>query len=144
MNSLDKRLQMSGFITFFLSGICSISSGIVVSLLQERYGFDYNVTGTLLSIMSIGNLMAGFATGVLPAKIGLKATIITLSAGYELGYLWLGISGWMSILVLSFLLIGFALPLCNCRGRTDRTCSSHVYFRLFRTYHVDHFPSDTI
>ena len=88
MNSLDKRLQMSGFITFFLSGICSISSGIVVSLLQERYGFDYNVTGTLLSIMSIGNLMAGFATGVLPAKIGLKATIITLSAGYELGYLW--------------------------------------------------------
>lgn len=108
MNSLDKRLQMSGFITFFLSGICSISSGIVVSLLQERYGFDYNVTGTLLSIMSIGNLMAGFATGVLPAKIGLKATIITLSAGYELGYLWLGISGWMSILVLSFLLIGFA------------------------------------
>ena len=80
MNSLDKRLQMSGFITFFLSGICSISSGIVVSLLQERYGFDYNVTGTLLSIMSIGNLMAGFATGVLPAKIGLKATIITLSA----------------------------------------------------------------
>lgn len=179
MNSLDKRLQMSGFITFFLSGICSISSGIVVSLLQERYGFDYNVTGTLLSIMSIGNLMAGFATGVLPAKIGLKATIITLSAGYELGYLWLGISGWMSILVLSFLLTGFAkgsvinmctilvaiilktvqkhehhafllclrssdLPLCNCRGRTDRTCSSHVYFRLFRTYHVDHFPSDTI
>lgn len=108
MNSLDKRLQMSGFITFFLSGICSISSGIVVSLLQERYGFDYNVTGTLLSIMSIGNLMAGFAAGVLPAKIGLKATIITLSAGYELGYLWLGISGWMSILVLSFLLIGFA------------------------------------
>ena len=106
MNSLDKRLQMSGFITFFLSGICSISSGIIVSLLQERYGFDYNVTGTLLSIMSIGNLMAGFATGVLPAKIGLKATIITLSAGYELGYLWLGISGWMSILVLSFLLIG--------------------------------------
>ena len=90
MNSLDKRLQMSGFITFFLSGICSISSGIIVSLLQERYGFDYNVTG------------------VLPAKIGLKATIITLSAGYELGYLWLGISGWMSILVLSFLLIGFA------------------------------------
>ena len=59
MNSLDKRLQMSGFITFFLSGIYSISSGIVVSLLQERYGFDYNVTGTLLSIMSIGNLMAG-------------------------------------------------------------------------------------
>ena len=87
MNSLDKRLQMSGFIAFFLSGICSISTGIIVSLLQERYGFDYNMTGTLLSICSIGNLIAGFATGVLPAKIGLKTTIIMLSAEYELGYL---------------------------------------------------------
>lgn len=108
MNSLDKRLQMSGFIAFFISGILSISTGIIVSLLQERYGFDYNITGTLLAICNIGNLMAGFATGVLPAKIGLKTTIIMLSAGYELGYLWLGISGWMVILVLSFLLIGFA------------------------------------
>ncbi len=108
MNSLDRKLQMSGFITFFLSGICSISSSVVVSLLQEQYSFDYNVTGTLLSVMSIGNLAAGFATGILPAKIGLKSTIILLSAGYGLGYLGLGICGWMIILVLSFLLIGFA------------------------------------
>ncbi len=99
---------MSGFITFFLSGISAISTGIIVSLLQERYLFDYNMTGTLLSLCSIGNLIAGFATGVLPAKIGLKTTIILLSAGYGLGYLWLGISGWMVIFILSFLLIGFA------------------------------------
>ena len=76
MNSLDKKLQMSGFIAFFLSGICSISSGIIVSLLQERYGFDYNVTGTLLSIMSIGNLMAGFATGAFLQRSDLKPLLL--------------------------------------------------------------------
>ncbi len=117
MNSLDRKLQMSGFITFFLSGICSISSSVVVSLLQEQYSFDYNVTGTLLSVMSIGNLAAGFATGILPAKIGLKSTIILLSAGYGLGYLGLGICGWMSILLLSFLLIGIA------RGSVINMCT---------------------
>jgi len=37
------------FITFFFSGICAISSGVVVSLLQEQYGFAYGMTGTLLS-----------------------------------------------------------------------------------------------
>ena len=79
MNSLDKRLQMSGFITFFLSGICSISSGIVVSLLQERYGFDYNVTGTLLSIMSIGNLMAGAAKDTLGGYVNVFPYVAVLA-----------------------------------------------------------------
>ena len=48
----------AGFFAFFLSGICAISSGVVVSILQEIYGFAYGMTGTLLSLMSIGNLLA--------------------------------------------------------------------------------------
>lgn len=179
MNNLDKKLQMSGFIAFFLSGICSISSGIVVSLLQERYGFDYNVTGTLLSIMSIGNLMAGFATGVLPAKIGLKATIITLSAGYELGlsvvryfrldeysgaffspdrfckrkcHQYVYHPGKQSLKephqrheYHAFLLCPGRSPLSfyHRRRRTYWPGHPNAFFKLFRTCHVDHFPTDT-
>ena len=44
-------------------------------MLQETYGFAYGMTGTLLSLMSIGNLLAGFASGMLPAKIGTKKTV---------------------------------------------------------------------
>ena len=117
MNTLNKRLQMSGFLTFFISGICSISSGIIVSLLQEHYNFDYGMTGTLLSIMSIGNLIAGFAAGILPGKIGLKMTIILLSIGYGLGYLLMGITGWMVILILSFLFLGLS------KGSVINTCT---------------------
>ena len=40
----------AGFLAFFLSGICAISSGVVVSMLQETYGFAYGMTGTLLSL----------------------------------------------------------------------------------------------
>ena len=65
MNEQKMRLRNAGFVTFFFSGICAISSGVVVSLLQEQYGFAYGMTGTLLSLMSIGNLLAGFLAGVL-------------------------------------------------------------------------------
>ena len=43
------RLRNAGFVTFFFSGICAISSGVVVSLLQEQYGFAYGMTGTPVS-----------------------------------------------------------------------------------------------
>lgn len=56
MEQQNTRLRNAGFATFFFSGICAISAGVVVSLLQERYGFAYGMTGTLLSLMSVGNL----------------------------------------------------------------------------------------
>ena len=65
------RRRSAGFAAFFFSGVCAISSGVVVSLLQEQYGFAYGVTGTLLSLMNIGNLVAGFLSGVLPGTLRL-------------------------------------------------------------------------
>ena len=59
------RLRNAGFGAFFISGICAISCGVVVSLLQEQLGFDYKTTGTLLSMMNMGNLAAGFAAAFL-------------------------------------------------------------------------------
>ena len=38
MEQKNTRLRNVGFITFFFSGICAISSGVVVSLLQEQHG----------------------------------------------------------------------------------------------------------
>ena len=70
MEQQSTRLRNAGFATFFFSGICSIRAGMVVSLLQERYGFAYGMTGSLLSLLSIGNLLAGFLIGVLPAASG--------------------------------------------------------------------------
>ena len=63
MEQQSTRLRNAGFVTFFFSGICSIRAGVVVSLLQERYGFAYGMTGSLLSLLSIGNLLAGFLIG---------------------------------------------------------------------------------
>ena len=89
MNTQEKqpKLYRMGCIAFFFSGICAMSSGVIVSLLQEYYGFAYGMTGPLLSLMNIGKLGAGFASAVLPSKIGTRATVLTLTSGYALGYL---------------------------------------------------------
>ena len=117
MGKLQMRQRNSGFLAFFISGICVISSGIVVSLLQEMYGFEYGMTGTLLSLMSIGNLISGFVTGVLPGKIGTRKTVAILTSGYAIGYLCMGLSGLMVLLMLSFFLLGIA------KGCTLNTCT---------------------
>lgn len=118
MNTQEKqpRLYQMGCTAFFFSGICAMSSGVIVSLLQEYYGFAYGITGTLLSLMNIGNLVASFASGVLPAKIGTRSTVLTLGSGYALGYLFMTTGNFLWLLALAFLLLGITkgCALNNC------------------------------
>jgi len=111
------KQRNAGYAAFFISGICAISSSIVVSRLQGSYGFAYGMTGTLLSLMSIGNLIAGFLTGLLPTKIGTRLTVALLTTGYAIGYFAMGLTGWMGILMLAFVLVGLA------KGCTLNTCT---------------------
>ncbi len=112
---MDRRQVLqrnAGFFTFFISGICVISAGVVVSLLREEYGFAYGMTGTLLSLLSIGGLISGFVTGVLAGRIGTKKTVLILSVGYGIGYFLMGISGWLVVLMAAFFLVGIAKGCC--------------------------------
>ena len=92
-----------GMGAFFLSGICAISSGVIVSLLQEKYGFSFSTTGMLLSFMNAGNICAAFLSGVLPNRIGIRGTVLTLSAGYSLGYLLTAVTGWTGALIAALM-----------------------------------------
>ena len=117
MEQQRTRLRNVGFLTFFLSGICSISAGVVVSFLQEEYGFAYSMTGTLLSLMSFGNLAAGFLVAMLPGVIGMKRSVLLLAAGYVLGYSMMGLTGALVVLAVGFLLLGIA------KGTLTNTCT---------------------
>lgn len=117
MEQQNKRLRNTGFLTFFFSGICAISSGVVVSLLQEQYGFAYSMTGTLLSLMSIGNLLAGFLIAMLPGILGMKLSVLLLTVGYAAGYCLMGVTGLELALMLAFFLLGIA------KGSVINTCT---------------------
>ena len=120
METSDNRANLqrnTGFLIFLISGICAISTGVVVTILQEAYGFAYGMTGTLLSLMSIGNLISGFAAGVFPGKIGMKKTAGILTAGYCVGYLLMGVTGALAVLAAAFFLVGMA------KGTTINMCT---------------------
>lgn len=112
----NPALRNAGFILFFLSGICAISSGVVVSILRDSYDLSFSSTGTLLSIMSAGNIVASFLAGVLPAKIGAKKAVLLLTIGYFLGYLLCAFTGVFGLLAIAFLIIGLAKgsAITNC------------------------------
>lgn len=112
----NPALRNAGFILFFLSGICAISSGVVVSILRDSYELSFSSTGTLLSIMSAGNIVASFLAGVLPAKIGAKKAVLLLTIGYFLGYLLCAFTGVFGLLAIAFLIIGLAKgsAITNC------------------------------
>ena len=117
MEQQNTRLRNAGFATFFFSGICAISAGVVVSLLQERYGFAYGMTGTLLSLMSIGNLLAGLLMGMLPSALGMKRSVLLLTIGYAVGYAVMGLTGAVVLLAAAFFVVGIA------KGSVINTCT---------------------
>lgn len=102
------RLARAGYIGFSLNGLCAISSGIIVNILQEKYGFNFSTAGTMLSAMSIGNMAASFAAGILPVKIGTRNTALLLCSGFFFGYLAMAFFGSTGILIAAFLLAGIA------------------------------------
>ena len=104
----DTQIRRMGYGVFFLSGVCAMSSGVVVSLLREQHGLSFAQTGTLLSMMSIGNMLAAFLAGWLPGRIGTRAAILLLCAGYTLGYGMTALTGTVLLLMTAFFLVGLA------------------------------------
>lgn len=113
----NTRQYTAGMGAFFLSGICAISAGIIVSILRDRYQFNYRFSGTLISVMSIGNMAALLLSGILPRIIGERSTTLLLCFGYFLGYLLMVLTGNPSVLILAFLLAGIA------KGCTANKCT---------------------
>ena len=48
------------------------------------------MTGTLLSLMSVGNLLAGLLMGMLPSALGMNRRVLLLTIGYAVGYAVMG------------------------------------------------------
>lgn len=113
----QRRQYYAGMAGFFLGGICVISAGIIVSILRDRYSLSYSFSGTLVSAMSIGNMLALMISGVLPGKIGEKGTTLILSSGAFFGYLLMAVTGSPVLLLAAFLLAGVS------KGCTANKCT---------------------
>ena len=113
-------MQLYGNLIFILSGVLSISTSVIASILRDRYGFDYSLTGTLLAVFNLGTFVTGFAAGFLAAKMGLRKSSILLAPTYTIGFLLLSFFGAPAILMTGFFFIGAA------RGMVTNTCNVMV------------------
>ena len=83
----ELTLMRTVLYTFFVSGAASQPLGSFIPYLQASYGFSYDLSGVLLSCQSIGNLAAIVLTGILPAYLGRRRSILTTSVWMAAGYL---------------------------------------------------------
>lgn len=74
MNALRQNKAACAYPAMLLNGVCASSGGVVMALLQERYGLSYQWSGLLLAMLSVGNLAAGFACGHAALRTGASGT----------------------------------------------------------------------
>lgn len=94
------------FIMFFCSGTASLMMGSMMPDLRAAYGLNETVTGMFLSAHSVGNLVAGFLSGLVPLYLGEKRGIVVLTSLLVIGFAMLLVWGNPVWLFVGFVLTG--------------------------------------
>ncbi len=108
-SNFDKKLVNNVCFAFFVSGACSQSLGPLIPYLRDTFGFGYDVSGVLLSINSIGNLITVLLAGILPSFLGRRKSLLVTSVWMSVGFLIFSVtSKSIALIILAFLLTGLA------------------------------------
>lgn len=102
----QKALLYTCFYAFFCSGLLTLTMGSLLPDLKAAHGLSDTVGGVLLSAHSIGNLVAGFASGLTPLVLGRRGSIAVLSSLSAIGMLMVAAFGAPGLLFVGFLCIG--------------------------------------
>ena len=94
------------YFIFFVFGMMSTVLGAILPSLGDEYGLSQTVRGSLLSAHQLGNLIAVFASGVLPYAIGRKLNTVLLGSFAAIGLITITLTGNPMILLPAFLLTG--------------------------------------
>ena len=107
--SLEKRklgVVLNLFYAYLSLGLVLIMLGAILPDLKADYALSYQVGGALLSVQSVGYVLAGLLAGYLPLLLGIKASYILIQLSVTLGFIMLLISGNPVWLLAAMLLIG--------------------------------------
>lgn len=102
----QRRTLLACFFAFFVSGIFTLMMGSVLPDMKAAYQLSDTQSGLMLSAHSIGNLIAGFVSGLVPLLLGRRRSIVALSAFAGLGFLMMLLWGNPIFLILCFIFTG--------------------------------------
>ncbi len=113
-----KRQFINSYGTFLLNGMLSLSIGSLLPYIRDARGLEYAFCGLIVSLHSVGNLVASFASGALPALIGRKRSILLFNAAYAVSYLLIIFGGNNLCIALAFFMTGLARGATSNCGNT--------------------------
>ena len=115
-----KKQLLCSYGVFIMNGMLALSIGSLLPFIRDERGLDYAFCGMIVSLHSVGNLVASFAAGMLPIAIGKKKSILFFNAFFAFSYLLIIMSGNKWLLALAFFLTGLA------RGATSNFCNTSI------------------
>jgi len=83
----ENRLMAGTLFAFFVSGAASLALGSLIPFLRETYQLSYDFAGMLLSLQSVGNLVAILLMGYLPALLGRRKSVLLTAVWMAAAYL---------------------------------------------------------
>lgn len=113
-----KRQFINSYGTFLLNGMLSLSIGSLLPYIRDARGLEYAFCGLIVSLHSVGNLVASFASGALSALIGRKRSILLFNAAYAVSYLLIIFGGNNLCIALAFFMTGLARGATSNCGNT--------------------------
>ena len=106
MNNSKFRLFFPCYYSFFVNGALVLMVGAILPYIIEEMGINYSIAGGFLSAFAIGNLLASFVNPVLAAKIGRKATIVSMSLLIPVMFFVITLLQPVPVIYVAFVLIG--------------------------------------
>lgn len=135
---MNDRSARGAYLAMLFDGLCVSSASVVLPLLREHYALSYDLSGLLLALLSVGNLVSALLCGILPRYWGVRRTALVFTSGLLLGYLLLLGSGAQAAVLLGFLCIGLGKGssmnnaiVAAGAASADRTKSTNLINALF-------------
>ena len=106
LTSSQKKIFGQTFYTFFINGSLALILGAMLPYMRETYSLSYQLTGMLISVHSVGNLISSFVGGILPNYLGRRKSILLLSSAGFIAFILMTLTKNPILLLLAFFLTG--------------------------------------
>ena len=83
-----RKLFIFNYCVFMINGLLTLSVGSLLPFIRSARGIGYGFAGLIVSLHSVGNLVACFVAGALPAVIGKKKNILFFDLFFALSYVY--------------------------------------------------------
>lgn len=113
LNKNDRYMIFNMFFSFAIMGIYVIMIGSILPMMRDEYGLSYEVSGSIVSIHNIGNMVAGLFAGAIAMALSIKTAYILFTAVAAIGFILTLVTRNPVFLLFAFLLTGCGRGVCN-------------------------------